>query len=142
MDYQVGQVLYTCNQESLKIIPLQVVEIVTRVTIEGSQKEYVVLIPDGSKTTTPLSNIKGSVFTDIESIRSHLVENATKAIDEMINVSEKIINKFFKIKEKQKDNQKENGVQVEKNNDIIMVDLGDGVKAKMSTSSLERVVKK
>jgi hypothetical protein len=60
----------------------------------------------------------------------------------MINVSEKIINKFFKIKEKQKDNQKENGVQVEKNNDIIMVDLGDGVKAKMSTSSLERVVKK
>lgn len=144
MDYQVGQVLYTCNQKSLKIIPLQVVEIVTRITVEGSNKEYIVLIPDGEKTTTPLTNIKGKIFTDIESVREHLIKNATAAIDEMIGMSEKIINKFFTIEKNKAENkhQKEKSVQVENNDDIIMVDLGGGVKAKMNTASLERVTNK
>ena len=42
-------------------------------------------------------------------------------------------------KEKSKDIQKSAHVQVETNNDIITVDLGNGVKAKMKTNELEKV---
>ena len=138
MNYQVGQVLYTSNEKSLKVIPLQVVEIVVRTTIEGEKKEYVVQLPDKEKTKAPLSAIKGNIFADTQSIRDFLVKNATDAIDKMIDMASELVNEKFVIVNKNND-QIDTGVQVETNNDIITVDLGGGVKAKMNTKNLEKV---
>ena len=136
-NYQVGQVLYTSSSKSLKIIPLQVVEIVVRTTIEGEKKEFVVQLPDKEKTQVPLSEIKGNVFKNVQDVRQHLISNATSAIDKMIELSKELVNERFNI-EKNID-QKITGVQVDSNDDIIMVDLGDGVKAKMNTKNLNQV---
>ena len=140
MQYKVGQVLYTCSKKSVKIIPMQVVEIITRVTIDGDSKEYVLQLPDKEKTVTPLSNIKSDIFTDIESIKEHLISNATAAIEEMISLTQEIVSETFKTEKiVENKNPNEIGVQAETNDDIIMVDLGNGVKAKMNTSNLDKV---
>ena len=139
MNYQVGQVLYTCNEKSLKIIPLQVVEVVVRTTLEGEKKEFIVQLPDGEKTTAPISAIKGHIFDNIDNIRTHLVTNATNAIEKMISLAGELVEEKFNLPEK-KEILNKHDVQVETNNDIITVDLGNGTKAKMNTSLLEKVV--
>ena len=137
MNYQVGQVLYTCNEKSLKIIPIQIVEIVVRTTIDGEKKEYIVRLPDKDTTHAPLNAIKGKIFNDVESIKKHLIENATSAIEKMIGLANDLVEEKFNIKKQA--NQTNNDVQVENKDDIIMVDLGGGVKAKMNTKSLEGI---
>jgi hypothetical protein len=137
MNYQVGQVLYTCNEKSLKIIPLQIVEIVVRTTINGEKKEYIVQLPDKENTTTSLESIGGNIFSDIDTIRTHLIDNATSAIDKMINLANSIVTeRFINVNNIVQNN---TSMQVDTNNDIIMVDLGNGVKAKMNTTNLEKV---
>ena len=140
MNYKIGQILYTCNEKSLKIIPFQIIEIIIRTTIEGEKKEYIVQLPDKDKTTTPLITIKGKVFENIDNINEYLLNNAKTAIATMISLTEDIVNKAFKVTVEKENSQNINNVQVDTNNDIIMVDLGNGVKAKMNTKSLERVV--
>jgi len=139
MEYKIGQILYTCNEKKMNIIPLQVVELVTRTTREGSKKEYIVILPDQEKTEAPLSSIKGDVFKDINDIKNHLLKNAENSINKMIDVALNISKEVFKIEDENIINQKENDVQADSNNDIIMVDLGNGVKAKMNTSNLKKV---
>ena len=140
MNYQVGQVLYTCNEKSLKIIPLQIVEIVVRTTINGEKKEYIVQLPDKENTTTSLESIGGNIFSDIDTIRTHLIDNATSAIDKMINLANSIVTeRFINVNNVVQNN---TSMQVDTNNDIIMVDLGNGVKAKMNTKNLNQAIDK
>ena len=60
------------------------------------------------------------------------------SIDKMIAVSKQLAKEEYNIEVNSDQNEK--SVQVEANNDIIMVDLGNGVKAKMKTKELDKVV--
>ena len=137
MNYKVGQVLYMTNPKSLKIIPIQIVEEVTRTTMSGIEKTYMIQFPDSKKTVADISSLKGELFSDIKLLRATMLEKATASIDNMINMATHLAQEEYSI-EKNND-QNKNDVQVEANNDIIMVDLGNGTKAKMNTSSLEKV---
>ena len=143
MNYQVGQVLYMCDENRMKIIPLQVVEEITRTTLEnGKEKNYIVMFPDSKKTKIDLNNITHQIFQDIDKIESTMIKNASDAIKKMRKAAELLSKEAFLIEEKKEknNNQNEAQVQVETNDDIIMVDLGNGTKAKMNTSSLEKVI--
>jgi hypothetical protein len=140
MNYKIGQILYTCNEKSLKIIPFQVIEIIVRTTIEGEKKEYIIQLPDKEKTTAPLDAIKGKIFENIKDVNIYLLANAKAAITTMISMVSDIVNENFKNSIDKTASQYINKVQVDTNNDIIMVDLGNGVKAKMDSRNLEKVV--
>ena len=141
-DYKVGQILYMTNDKKMNIIPLKIVEEIIRTTLEGQEKNYVVLFPDKNGTTAFVNQLKGKLFGSIEDVKQYMLENTAAAIDNMSQNALMLESEVFGItKEKDinKSIQKDNGVQVEANNDIIMVDLGNGAKAKMNTSSLEKV---
>lgn len=142
MNYEVGQILYLCNEEKMKIIPLQVVEEIIRTTIKGKEKSYILIFPDSKKTKVNFKSIKGKIFDDINQIKSHMISNATDAINRMAITAEELQLLAFNTTPKEEKNvhQINNDVQVENKDDIIMVDLGDGVKAKINTNSLEKVV--
>ena len=148
MQYKVGQILYICDEERIKIIPIQVVEEVIRNTIEGSEKNYVIMFPDTKKTLASLSKVKGKIFQDPEKVQDYMIKNASDAIKRMKKAAENLRDQCFSLPTSDSEeltmtndsNQNEAGVQVEANNDIIMVDLGGGVKAKMNSSSLEKVI--
>ena len=143
MNYKVGQVLYLCNEEKMKIIPLRVVEEIIRTTIEGKEKSYILIFPDSKRTKVNLKSIKGKVFDNIEQIKNHMIKNATDAINRMAITAEELQTMAFPRDqvetEVEKVHQINNDVQVENKDDIITVDLGGGVKAKMNTNSLEKV---
>ena len=69
MNYEVGQVLYMTNPKSLKIIPIQVVEEVTRTTLNGTEKTYMIQFPDSKKTKADIASLKGDLFSDVEKLR-------------------------------------------------------------------------
>ena len=138
MNYKVGQVLYMTNSKSLKIIPVQVVEEVTRTTLNGTEKTYMIQFPDSKKTRADIASLKGDLFSDTTELRKIMVTNATASIDKMITIATQLAKEEYSLDENI--DQNKNDVQVETNNDIIMVDLGNGVKAKMKTNELEKVV--
>ena len=142
MNYKVGQILYMTNSESLKIIPIQVVEEVIRTTLHGKEKTYMIQLPDKKRTIADINALKGDVYEDVDILKADMISKATDSIGNMILMATKLASSMFEIAKENNDsvnNQNENSVQVETNNDIIMVDLGGGVKAKMKTTELEKV---
>ena len=63
MDYKVGQVLYMTSSKSLKIIPIQVIEEVCRTTLKGTEKSFIIQLPDENKTT---ANRLATLFFDFK----------------------------------------------------------------------------
>ena len=143
MEYKVGQILYMTNTKNLKIIPVQVIEEVTRTTLSGIEKTYMIQFPDSKKTVADISSLKGEFFQDVETLKTEMIQNATNSINKMIALAIALAEEEYDIHEKDKleENiiQNDNSVQVEANNDIILVDLGNGVKAKMNTKELDKV---
>jgi len=141
-NYQVGQILYMTNDKSMKIIPLQVVEEIVRTTLQGKELIHIVMFPDNKKTLVPVNKIKGKVFDSLELTKKHMLENTQNAINKMAAGAKMLESEAFGVKEEsleEQNDQNEHGVQVETNDDIITVDLGNGVKAKMDVSNLQQV---
>ena len=55
MNYKVGQVLYLCNEENMKIIPIQIIEEITRTNFEFQSSSFPDYKVFGSKSTEKLS---------------------------------------------------------------------------------------
>jgi gamma-glutamylcyclotransferase (GGCT)/AIG2-like uncharacterized protein YtfP len=152
MEYKVGQIFYLVGAETAKVIPFRVVEEVTRTTLEGQEKSYVVELPDAKRTKVDVSKLKGDVFTDLDQLRKHMLDNARNAIDGMIDEAELLANSVYYVKENiikkqtlDHDDSEEKinkeSVQNIKEDDKINVDMGNGLIAKMSLKDLDKVTK-
>lgn len=141
--YTVGQVLFLIANN--KIVPIQVIEEIVRTTLEGTEKSYIVLFPDKDKSTADIKNVKGKIFADQESVRKHMTENATNAINLMIKDANEICKLAFKVAKEPKEVLEalpiieEQKMQPESNNNIITVDLGAGKVGKISQANLEQI---
>jgi len=164
-NYDVGQVLYMIGDKSIKVLPIQVVEEIIRTTMEGKAKSYMVRLPDKAGTTVDISEIKGKLFEDTTSLRSHMIDNATAAITKMINNAASLRDAVFEYAVQgqpsqssittESINQEQISMfpdistitphdhdQVVQNNtfeDIIKVDLGNGTYGTMKTDSLQKL---
>lgn len=150
MEYKVGQIFYLVGAETAKVIPFRVVEEVTRTTLEGQEKSYVVELPDAKRTKVDVSRLKGDVFKDLDQLRKHMLDNARNAIDGMIDEAELLANSVYYVKENiikkqtlDHDDSEEKinkeSVQNIKEDDKINVDMGNGLIAKMSLKDLDKV---
>tara|TARA_B100000212_G_scaffold330050_1_gene295941 strand:- start:402 stop:860 length:459 start_codon:yes stop_codon:yes gene_type:complete len=132
--YKVGQVIYTVLEDKYKIVPLKVSEQVITKTLEGESTSYKVIMPGKSKKKIDLSKVN-NIWEDLEEVKSHLLDNASKAISSMIEESINIQNKYF-LQESQMSIDdidaciKESNSNIINDNDdnksIIKVDLGNG----------------
>jgi hypothetical protein len=155
-EYKVGQILFLIGEKTTKIIPVQIIEEVVRTTVDGKQKTYTVLLPDKKATKVDIREVKGELFKDWQSLRTKMLNNASKAIDEMvsraINLSENVFETYIEEEVETIDStdfdmsipdmpevQPDEDVQKVKKNDIIKVDLGNGQVATMSTDSLNKI---
>jgi len=145
-NYEVGQILFMTSNKSISIIPVQVIEEVIRTTLAGQEKTHIIKFPDKKKTTADINHVNGKLFTSKNSLRSYMIKNAATAIDAMIKNAELLCNNAFakelseNIVDQEDKTKKIKNVQSNINDDIITVDLGNGVKAKMKTKNLEKVV--
>ena len=152
MKYKVGEIFYLVGDENLKVIPFRIVEEITRTNLEGIEKNYIAELPDSKKTRVSVKRLKGKVFEDIRSLKTHMIENAKKAIETMvfdaIAISESVFktNALKEISEGMVSKEEitlplneNNNVQNKSNEDIIKIDIGNGVIANMRATDLEKV---
>ena len=91
--YEVGQLIYTIIEDKHKVMTLKISEQVTTKTLEGEKTVYKAILP-GSNKKVILSKLT-NVWTDIDSVKNHMLDNASKAIDNMLLETDKIKNKYF-----------------------------------------------
>lgn len=90
MKHEVGQVIFLLNSTDLKIIPVRVDEEIIRRRSTGEETSYKVVLPTRSRDVVNLSDLEVSVFTSSAALRTHMIENAVKMIDSLIERAEKI----------------------------------------------------
>ena len=164
MKYKVGQIFYLVGSETARVIPFRVVEEITRTTLEGIEKSFIAEMPDEEKTKVDVSKLKGATFENIEHVRAHMIINAQTAIDKMLSSAMKIskhvygdieenivdtidTNSIYKKDEEfsskpraaDKDIKEEDSVQTSLGDDIVKVDIGNGVMANMKVSDLDKM---
>ena len=177
MNYKVGQIFYLVGAETARVIPFRVVEEVTRTTLQGVEKSFVAELPDEEKTKVDVDKLKGSIFSSLNELRHHMLENASLAIEKMIRSAEALSSDTFSTQQNDLiDNSPEELAETKEpeesgssyevlnssntsheedpgrsdvqdklsddtidSDDVVKVDIGGGVYAKMKSSDLEKV---
>ena len=165
--YRVGQILYMTTKKSFKILPVQIVEEVIRTTVDGTAKTYMLKFPDKKGTIVDISDVKAELFTAPSAIKSYMLGNAERAIDDLLVKAHELRSASFEeIPDEQQaaddsqnyaqtppiESEDVNGHQLTlpgldhelagiQNQDegIINVDLGNGIMAKMNVETLSKV---
>ena len=140
MSYSVGQIIYLLSKKDVKVYPVQVIEEVTRKTIEKEMVSYVIKLPDSDETEVLLEQVDAEIFTTISDVESKMMENASKQIKSFLD-SAKSMSKIFKDIPPKSQGQKDKkslstDTGTPKSDDTAEVDLGNGVKGKINLGNL------
>jgi hypothetical protein len=129
MKYSIGQVLYVLMNRETKICPVQIIEEITKKSLNGETTNYVVRSgPKGE--TKQLSELDGQVFDSIDTLRQTLHEKVLKMIDIVVENSEKKAKQWYSSEEKQIA-QAHLTIETSAEVDDAIVILPDGTKAKV-----------
>ena len=97
--YDVGTILWIIHTERPGLVAYRVVEEITKRTLDGEVIQYLVQPAMPRAKTVPLESIKGRIFLSSEEAKNALIENATRAIDTMIEKTQVLVDKFFTVNE-------------------------------------------
>lgn len=85
MLYEVGQIVFLLIRNDLKIIPARVVEQVVRKRLnEDTDTSYIVELPNRDRSTVNINELDADVFTDIDQLKKHMVDNALETINNLL----------------------------------------------------------
>ena len=134
----VGEVLYLLDKKTQAIIPCMIVEKVSSISLEGENTHHMIVSPSGKKIR--LENYKSPWFTTIKDARSFLLEASTKLIDRVIDDALSTAKSSFEmpanLEETQSDlSNDEITSSVQNFSEDVIIDLGDGKKAKVTLPS-------
>lgn len=129
-EYSIGQVLFILLKGDTSIHPVLVTEEVRKRTVQGSTVEYTVelVLKTGKRSHVMLSELEAHVFDDISDARSYLINNATKAINDICSSASQNAEKWFSRKiETSPPRQLSNELM----EDAPMIELDNGVVARV-----------
>jgi hypothetical protein len=88
----IGQILWFINGENQSVVPVKIVEKVTKETITGVQTEFIVETASGKRSN--LTSINGPYFEQIEQASEHLRNAANELINRVIAKAQETAKKF------------------------------------------------
>jgi len=142
MNYRVGQVLFIIMHKKLQVYPMMVIEEITKRTLKGEEKNYVLQGGPDSETTILLNQVEGEIFDSPEEAKKMLIARATKQIEKIVDSSVEKATQWY-----QTNNQKEPEISevsdnllpkdevLEKDAETIRVHLPDGTIANLKNFS-------
>ena len=95
--YQVGQVIFVVAQR--KVIPVQIAEQLIRRTVDGESVEYRVTIDTNTKRLFDLDEIGNLHFESLQSVRDHMMDSATRAVNDLLQQAHEDASKKFGLSE-------------------------------------------
>jgi hypothetical protein len=85
MNYRVGQVLFIIMHKKLQVYPMMVIEEITKRTLKGEEKNYVLQGGPDSETTILLNQVEGEIFDSPEEAKKMLITRATSQIERIVD---------------------------------------------------------
>lgn len=85
MRHTVGQVIYVVLKKELRVYPMQVIEEITKKTLEGDTVSYMVRGGTDPKAQLLISEVDGEIFDSAEKAKAILVERATESIMRLVS---------------------------------------------------------
>ena len=85
--YKIGQVLYVVLTKKSQVYPMQVVEVITKKTLEGEVISYILQAGSDRSSRVDLSTVDGEIFETAEKARKTLVERATVQINKLVEAA-------------------------------------------------------
>lgn len=166
MNYRVGQVLFLISQSN-KVIPVQIIEEISKTTLAGKELTYNLVFPNAEKTVIDIKKVKGQLFNSKEEVKEYMLENTRNAINQLVNDADELCKQAFNVDLEKDDTENieefvETAIeQIEQiktvqskkktnkeiiqdkqpiiNDDIIKVDLGGGQIGRMKRSEAEKL---
>ena len=132
--YDVGKVLFVVLKKKQKIVPVQVVEQIVRRSMDGETIQYQVKVP-GYDDPVPIESIGTDIYVNVDDVKGALKQNAGEAIDRMADAAMSLATTHFRKGNVTNHMEEAGGGGAER----IMVDLGDGKKAKVDISNLKKL---
>lgn len=87
MSYKVGQILFVVLRKEAKVYPMQVVEEITKKTLDGEVKTYMVRAGSKAEDVLSVADIDGEVFDSASKAKSTLIERSTHAITQRVEMA-------------------------------------------------------
>jgi len=97
--YEIGQVVFVVLSKKQQIFPMQVVETVTKKTLQGEEIKYCLQAGSDKSTKIMLDQLDGEIFTSAEEAKSTLVARATEQIYALVSSAEKKAYEWYKSNE-------------------------------------------
>lgn len=80
MNYQVGQILYVILRKETTVYPMQVIEEITKKTLDGEVTSYILKAGRDVSKTLSINDIDGEIFDSPEAAEKVLFERVTQSI--------------------------------------------------------------
>lgn len=84
MSYSVGQVLYVVLRKEPNVYPMQVVEEITKKTLDGEVTTYMLRAGSDPSKVLALNDIDGEVFDSSDNARKTLIERVSQSINHRV----------------------------------------------------------
>ena len=88
----IGQILWFINGENQSVVPVKIVEKVTKETAAGIQTEFIVETVSGRRSN--LTSVKGPYFEKIEEASEYLLSTANELVSRVIASAQENAKKF------------------------------------------------
>lgn len=80
MSYKVGQVLYVVLRKEPNVYPMQVVEEITKKTLDGEATSYMLRAGADVSKVVSITDIDGEIFDSADNARKTLIERVSQSI--------------------------------------------------------------
>jgi len=81
---KVGQILYVVPTKQVAVFPMQVVEELTKKTLDGTEIDYVLKAGGADPKTIRLKEIQGEIFESASKARTTLTERAVRSVSRLV----------------------------------------------------------
>lgn len=131
--YSVGQILYIIPSNQKAIVPVMIVEELTRKTLDGETVEYLVKNGYKPEQTVNLSSIVGEVFDSPELVKAELLKRTNISINNMISRVLQLEESVFGVKSSRREESHDDVVESTsyEKEDVTLVKMPDGSIAKV-----------
>ena len=128
---RINQILWVIHGETKAVVPVKIVEKITKETSSGELVEFVFETTTGKKRN--LSDLKDQYFETSNAARSFLIEAATNLIDNIVARAEEASKKFLEFDQKDFDQ------PVLQNGNRDTIDMQDGPTVELPNGQIARV---
>lgn len=133
MKYFVGQILYVVLAKKNQVYPMQVVEMITKQTLRGEEKQYILQGGPDVTSKVELSKLDGEIFESAAEVLETLTSRANRQIQKIVENAVSKSEEWYGISKKQEAHPE--NLEALSESDFSAVILPDGTKAKVKFSN-------